>query len=125
MTLGLDTILKPTLSIYQEIETRTCLVLPAWSSPQLRRLQGLVPGSGGNGQLYAQHASHDMNISAFHDGNLSAGLKIPLNNYLSIKPNIQWSFPLSSAAADRIKAGGLDGHQNTFVYGGLILDLAI
>lgn len=127
VTLGLDTILKPTLSIYQEIEighawyfqlgvAHSFAVYKDWS------LDLAATAS------YMHNTAVDnpiMKISAFHDGNLSAGLKIPLNSYLSIKPTVQWSFPLSEAAANRIKAGGLDGHQNTFVYGGLILDLAI
>ena len=79
----------------------TSLVLQSWIIPQLCRLQGLVPGSGGMGQLLWTIIPQ-MSFSNFHDGNISAGLKIPLNNYLSIKPNIQYSFPLSKDAAQEI-----------------------
>lgn len=123
VTLGLDTILKPTLSIYQEIE-----IGRAWYF-QLGVAHSFAVYKDWSLDLAAtasyMHNSSTADISAFHDGNLSAGLKIPLNKYLSIKPNIQWSFPLSSAASEKIRKGGLDGHSNTFVYGGIILDVAI
>ena len=64
-------------------------------------------------------------IGAFHDGNISAGLKIPINKYVWIKPNLQYSFPLSSSSAHRIQANSMNGDNNNFVYGGLILDVAL
>jgi hypothetical protein len=124
VTLGLDTILKPTLSIYQEIELGRAWYFQlgvAHSFPVYKDWSLDLAATAS----YMHNQSTGSKISAFHDGNISAGLKIPLDKYLSIKPNIQWSFPLSSAAADRIKASSFTGHNNTFVYGGIILDLAI
>jgi hypothetical protein len=123
LTLGLDTILKPTFSVYQEIElgeawyfqmgvSHSFAVYKDWSLD----LAGTVS--------YLNDKTAPGDFSDFHDGNISAGVKIPLNKYLSIKPIIQYSFPLSSAAAREITAGSLGGHSN-FVYGGLIFDLAI
>jgi hypothetical protein len=127
VTLGLDTILKPTLSVYQEIEAGHAWYFSLGVSHSFPVYKDWSLDLAGYVSYMHNTAVEDprFKISAFHDGNISAGLKIPLDNYLSIKPTIQWSFPLSSAAADRIKAGGLDGHQNNFVYGGIILDLAI
>jgi hypothetical protein len=127
VTLGLDTILKPTLSIYQEIELGHAWYFQLGVAHSFAVYKDWSLDLAATASYMHNTAVDDpnMKISAFHDGNISAGLKIPLNNYLSIKPNIQWSFPLSEASANRIKAGGLDGHSNTFVYGGLILDLAI
>ena len=123
VTLGLDTILKPTFSIYNEIE-----IGQAWYF-QLGVAHSFAVYKDWSldlaGSVSYLHDKTDIKFGNFHDGNISAGVKIPLNNYLSIKPNIQWSFPLSADACRQIKASGLDGHQNTFVYGGIILDLAI
>ena len=129
LTLGLDTILKPTFSVYDQIETGQSLYLQLGISHSIAvykdwslDLAGWVSYLDNHTQTAAKP------ISNFHDGNVSAGLKIPLNNYLSVKPNIQWSFPLSKDASQEImKSGDLLFHhrQDTFVYGGIILDLAI
>jgi len=123
VTLGLDTILKPTLSIYQEIELGRAWYFTLGGSHSFNVYKDWSLDLAG--YVSYMHNTSTADISAFHDGNISAGLKIPLDKYLSIKPNIQWSFPLSSAAADRIKGSSFTGHNNTFVYGGIILDLAI
>ena len=123
LTLGLDTLLKPTFSVYQEIEvgqawyftlglSHSFAVYKDWSLD----LAGMVS---------YMHDKSNANFGNLHDGNISAGLKIPLNSYLSIKPNLQYSFPLSSDAARQIRNSSFDGHHNNFVYGGLILDVAI
>ena len=128
VTLGLDTILKPTLSIYQEIEIGHAWYFSLGGSHSFNVYKDWSLDLAGWVSYMHNTAVDDpkLKISAFHDGNISAGLKIPLNSYVSIKPNLQWSFPLSSAAGNRIKYGSNfgDGH-NTFVYGGLILDFAI
>lgn len=123
LTLGVDTLLKPTFSVYQEIEFG-----PAWYF-QLGVSHSLAVYKDWSLDLaatasYLNNKSADRGFSDLHDGNISAGLKIPLNKYLSIKPNLQYSFPLSAAASREIKAGSFGSHNN-YVYGGLIIDLSI
>ncbi len=129
LTLGLDTILKPTFTVYDQIETgqsqyfllsisHSLAVYKDWSLD----LAGWVSYLNNHSQAAVKP------ISNFHDGNVAAGLKIPLNNYVSIKPNLQLSFPLSKDASQEImqNSWGLFHHrQDTFVYGGIILDVAI
>ena len=55
--------------------------------------------------------------SALHDGQLSASITVPVNEYLSVTPEIYYSFPLSNDADDD---AGLD---NEF-YGGLSASFA-
>ena len=126
LTLGLDTLLKPTLSVYNEIETGQALYLQLGLSHSFAVYKDWSLDLGGWVSYMENHST--AHISNFHDGNISAGLKIPLNNYLSIKPNIQYSFALSGDAAQKIRdnSDGLFHHrQDNFVYGGIILDLAI
>ena len=123
LTLGLDTLLKPTFSIYQEIEIGQAWYLSLGLSHSFAVYKDWSLDLGGWVSFLVDKSGTD-DFSDFHDGNISAGLKIPLNNYLSIKPNIQYSFPLSKDAADQIKGLSFSGHNN-FVYGGIILDLAI
>jgi hypothetical protein len=128
VTLGLDTLLKPTFSVYQEIELG-----PAWYF-QLGASHSFAVYKDWSLDLagyvsYMHDRSHAKEAPAhfgnFHDGNISAGLKIPLTGNISIKPNIQYSFPLSSDACRELKRTSVSGTNNNYVYGGIILDLAI
>jgi len=125
LTLGLDTLLKPTFSVYNEIEigqawyfllgvAHSFPVYCNWSLDLAATVSYLHDNSGPDSS----------DFSNFHDGNISAGLKIPINNYLSIAPKIQYSFPLSGEASRQIKDSAFS-HNNNFVYGGLVLDLTI
>jgi hypothetical protein len=127
LTLGLDTFLKPTLSIYQEIETGHAWYFQLGVSQSFNVYKDWSLDTALTASFMQNTASKDENleISAFHDGNLSVGLKIPINKYVYIKPNMQFSFPLSEAAAERISYGNMGGSRNTFLYGGLILDVAL
>lgn len=126
LTLGLDTLLRPTFSVYNEIETGQAWYFNLGLSHSFAVYKDWSLDVGGWVSYLENHST--AHISNFNDGNISAGLKIPLNNYLSIKPNIQYSFPLSGDAAQRIRdnSDALFHHrQDNFVYGGIILDLAI
>ena len=129
LTLGLDTILKPTLSVYQEIELGEAWYFNLGLAHSFAVYKDWSLDLAATASFYNNKSYGD--FSDFHDGSISAGLKIPLNKHLSIKPNLQYSFPLSSAASRDIKALSLtnrgfsgDGHTH-FVYGGLIFDLSI
>jgi len=122
LTLGLDTILKPTLSVYQEIELGEAWYFNLGLAHSFAVYKDWSLDLAATASFYNNKSYGD--FSDFHDGSISAGLKIPLNKHLSIKPNLQYSFPLSAAASREIKAGSLGGHNN-FVYGGLILDLSL
>ncbi len=130
LTLGLDTILKPTLSVYNEIEIGQAWYLQLGISHSFAVYKDWSLDLAGWVSYLDDHSNPAgvPGFSNFHDGNVSAGVKIPLNNYLSIKPNLQCSFPLSKDASQQImnSSFGLFHHrQDTFVYGGIIMDLAI
>jgi hypothetical protein len=130
LTLGLDTLLKPTLSIYNEIEIGQAWYFNLGVSHSFAVYKDWSLDLGGWVSYLYDHSvpAGTRGFSNFHDGNVSAGLNIPLNDYLSIKPNLQYSFALSGDAAQRIRdnSEGLFHHrQDNFVYGGIILDLAI
>jgi hypothetical protein len=126
VTLGLDVLLKPTLSVYNEIETGQAWYFNLGLSHSFAVYKDWSLDVGGWASYLINHSTAD--FSNFHDGNIYAGLKIPINNYLSVKPNLQYSFALSGDAAQRIRdnSEALFHHrQDNFVYGGIILDLAI
>jgi uncharacterized protein (TIGR02001 family) len=53
-----------------------------------------------------------------HDGNISASMSFPVGEYISITPEIYYSFALTSEAGDYIKAASFSNEDN-FVYGGV------
>jgi hypothetical protein len=123
VTLGLDTLLKPTFSVYDEIEIGQALYFQLGASHSFAVYKDWsLDLAGSISYLYDQS---DTDYSNLHDGNISAGLKIPLTANISIKPNIQYSFPLSSDACRELKRGSVSGTNNNYVYGGIILDMAI
>jgi hypothetical protein len=123
-TLAFDLPLKPTLSVYREIETGEAWYtsLGLSHSFALPKKDWSLDVGGWVSYLY-NHSTED--FSAFHDGNVWAGLTIPVTSYFSFGPKIQYSFPLSSSAEDRIKANSFNGHDSKWVYGGIIFDLKI
>jgi hypothetical protein len=126
VTLGLDTLLSPTFSVYNEIEIGQAWYFNLGLSHSFAVYKDWSLDVGG--WVSYLHDKSDSDFSNFHDGNIYAGLKIPINNYLSIKPNIQYSFALTGDAAQRIRdnSEALFHHrQDNFVYGGIIFDLAI
>ncbi|MRR05954.1 MAG: hypothetical protein EG828_03265 [Deltaproteobacteria bacterium] len=125
LTLGLDTLLKPTFSVYNEIELGQAWYFSLGASHSFPVYKDWsLDLAGWVSYLHDNSGPDADDFSNFHDGNIAVGLKMPINNYLSVKPNIQYSFPLSSDAADQIK-GGSYSDKNNFVYGGVIFDLAI
>ena len=130
LTLGLNTLLKPTFSVYNEIELGQAWYFNLGLSHSFAVYKDWSLDVGGWVSYLYDHSvpAGTKGFSNFHDGNVSAGLKIPINTYLSVKPNLQYSFALSGDAAQRIRdnSEALFHHrQDNFVYGGIILDLAI
>jgi hypothetical protein len=123
VTLGLDTLLKPTFSVYQEIELGEAWYFQLGLSHSFAVYKDWSLDLAGS--VSYLHDQSDNNYGNFHDGNISAGLKIPLTGNISIKPNLQYSFPLSSDACRELKRTSVSGTNNNYVYGGIILDLAI
>ena len=120
-TLALDVPLKPTLSVYQEIETGRAWYATLGLSHGFKIYNDWSLDLGGWVSYLYNKSSDDYN--SLHDGNLWAGLTIPLNRYFSVTPKIQYSFPLGSNAADRIEANSYNGKDSNFVYGGIIFDV--
>jgi len=122
VTLGLDVLLKPTFSVYQEIELGHAWYFNLGVSHSFAVYKDWSLDLAGTVSYYYNKSFG--NFSDFHDGNISAGLKMPLNKHLSITPKVQYSFPLSSKAEREIRAGSI-GDDFQYVYGGIIFDLAI
>ncbi|SEM13597.1 hypothetical protein SAMN04489760_1055 [Syntrophus gentianae] len=123
VTLALDLLLKPTLSVYREIETGEAWYTSLSVSHGFKIYQDWTWDMGGWVSYYNNKSTED--FSDLHDGNVWTGLTVPVNSFFSIIPKIQYSFPLSSNARERIKASSFNGRDSDFFYGGISFDFKI
>jgi len=66
----------------------------------------------------------DSDYSAWHDGFFTAGLTMPVNDWLSFAPSINYSFPLTDEADEFLKHASFDGESSSFFYGGIALKVS-
>jgi hypothetical protein len=136
LSIGLDALLSPTLTVYREIAH-----IPSWylsfavsHSFELPNditldLAGLV------GYYYADNADdfaeYNSQLAAsndpyrsFHDGLVSIGLTIPLTEYITISPGVSYSFPLTSDADNHIAAVNAYSDDSDYFFGGATMSIA-
>lgn len=135
LTATLDTLLSPTLKVYRDIDHYAGWYATLGVSHTMPIKDDIALTLGAQvGYLVADEASSyaDPNdgskaFSNFHDGLLSASVKIPVNQYISVTPQLYYSFPLSSDARDMLKAsntGTVNMNDADFLYGGVAASLA-
>jgi len=130
----LNTLLSPTLTVYREfahypgtyitLGVSHSIEFPWYDMSLDLGLQGSYLISDDEG-AYPEPGDSDDEYSDFHDGLVSVALNVPVNKYITVTPELDWSFPLSSDAADdmqRTNAGR--GGKNCFCYGGVSVSLA-
>lgn len=110
VTLAYDTLLKPTLSVYRDINeyggTYFNLSI-AHSFPVYKEITldlgasaGYFAGSDDYWKTYESSTGSytGKKYSGFHDGMLKAGFTIPIAKNVSVQPLVQYWFPLSNDA---------------------------
>ncbi|MCL4456834.1 MAG: hypothetical protein M1147_11925 [Nitrospirae bacterium] len=110
VTIAYDTLLKPTLSVYRDINeyggTYFNLSI-AHSVPVYKEITldlgasaGYFAGSDNYWKTYesATGAYTGKKYSGFHDGMVKAGFTIPIAKNVSLQPMVQYWFPLSNKA---------------------------
>ena len=127
-----DTLLKPTLAIYQDINeySGTYINLSASKSlPIYKEISldlgasaGYFIGSADYWKTYERStgAYTGKKYQGFHDGMVKAGLTIPVAGNIVIQPLIQYWFPLSGAAKRTVDDDSYNFNgklDDTFVYG--------
>jgi len=134
VSVGLDTLLSPSLTVYREISH-----LPSWyislgisHSFKLPK-EMTLDLAGSVGYYYSDDDSFvkvDDNLNAttdkynaFHNGLISVGLTMPVGKYFSVVPMIAYSFPLTNDADNLIKSSSLSD-KSDFVFGGVTASLS-
>ena len=129
MSATLNTLLSPTVTIYRDIAHTPSWYFVAGVSHSLPLFDKTTLTLGATASYYYSDDTALTEVGSsdeyrnLHSGVVSATVNIPVNSFLTVKPTLSYSFPLSSAAEDYIEAASLSDKSN-FVYGGVIVSVA-
>lgn len=142
VTLGLDTVFAPTLTIYKEIDhyrqwyatfgishtfalhEKIGLKLTATASYLLSTDETAYPKFDGDSLATTDKFSN------FHDGVVGVALPVAITGHITVIPTMTYVFPLSDDARYEMKARSLKGatypsdKDGAFLYGGVVLSFA-
>ncbi len=139
VSLGLDTLLAPTLTVYKEIDHYhqwygTLGISHTFSLQEKIGLRLAVSVSYLKSEDAATYPEFDQNSVAgdkkfnnFHDGVFSVSLPVAVIKTLTITPTLSYVFPLSDDAKYEMKGRGLKSTTNpsdrgsAYFYGGIVL----
>lgn len=123
VVLGLDTFLSPEISVWRGIEHTDSWYINFALSHSFKMNNGWSIDMGGWVGYY-DIPDGDLDggdYSEFHDATIWAALNIPLTEWATLTPSINYSFPLSSGSEDYIEAASFRGDDSRFLYGGITL----
>jgi hypothetical protein len=139
ISVGLDTLLAPTLTVYKDIghyhqwyatlgishafefHKRVSLELSAQISYLKSEDEEAYPKFDANALATADKYNN------FHDGTVSASLPISITDNISITPTLAYVFPLGDDAKYEMQGRGLKGslmptdNDSAFLYGGVVM----
>jgi hypothetical protein len=135
LSLGLDTLLAPTLTVYKEFShypswyilfgishgfeiTDTVSLELSASASYLKSDDKSAYPEINNGEPSGKKFSN------FHDGTIAASLPISVSEYVTVTPTIAYTFALSGDASDQMEWFSQKGDDDSFVYGGVTLSFA-
>jgi hypothetical protein len=123
VSAGYDTLLAPTFTIYRDIDGFPGYYINFGLSRSINVTEEIsLDLSGGLGYYIScndeyMEADTDNRYKGLQDGLLTAGLTIPINEHLTISPNLSYSFALSDKAEDSL---GVSSN----IFGGVVLSFA-
>ena len=117
-SLGLDTFLVPTLTVYRDYDTFDSWYILLGISHSFGLTEEVSLDLGGSVSYYSYD---DRDYSELHDGLISASIAIPIGKYCSFTPSLTYTFPLSSKAEAELTDA--DGNDSYFV-GGITFSIA-
>jgi hypothetical protein len=132
LTFALDTLLKPTLSVYQDVNAYPgtyvnlsfahSFPLPKDMSLDLAASFGYENGQGGFWNTYQANTAGytGSKYSGLHDGMVKAGLTIPVTKVFSVQPSIAYWFPLSGDAKRTMGTDPTTGLRIPFNHNGYL-----
>jgi len=138
LSAALDSLLSPTITLYRDTDNLAGWYVTLGVAHSFSVTGKLTLDLGAQvGYLDADEASSYGEVnggiesstdaySGLHDGLLSASMTIPVNEYLSVTPELYYSFPLTSDASDLIEVrnqGLINDADDSYIYGGVSVSL--
>lgn len=112
VSVGLDTLLAPTLTIYRDYDAFDSWYLLFGISHSFELTDELSLDLSGSVSYYDYD---DTDYSELHDGLISASMSFPIGKYWSITPSLAYTFPLSSKA--EVEFMDMEGDDSHFIGG--------
>ncbi|MCD6224313.1 MAG: hypothetical protein J7K32_02105, partial [Deltaproteobacteria bacterium] len=136
LSVGFDTFLAPTLTVYREIAH-----LPSWYfsfdlSHSFELPRDITLDIAGSVGYYYSDDSDFVEIKDhgqvetstkyrnFHNGLISIALNIPINEFCSVSPMLAYSFPLTNDAENQIEAANGFSDDSDYAFGGVTISIA-
>jgi hypothetical protein len=134
LSLGLDTLLAPTVTVYREISKNQGWYVNLGISHSFELPREMTLDLAASVSYWASdndnmvERNSDLSpttkrFSGLHDGLVSVGLTIPFWKYFTVTPSIAYAFPLSHQADNLLQYASLDNKAN-HVFGGVTLSVA-
>lgn len=120
-SVGLNTLLSPTLTVYKEIDhyRNWYFQLGISHVVELNKMISLkLAASAGyllstDADTYPKYDGNALptteKFSNFHDGSVSASLPVKVTDHITVTPTVSYIFPLTGEAKDEMKGLGLQG----------------
>ena len=135
LSIGIDTILSPTLTAYREIAHLPSWYLSFGISHSFELPKDITLDLAGTvGYYYSDDddfVEMDENLNpttekyrSMHDGLISAGLTIPMGEYFILSPMVAYSFPLTDKADDNIAGTNGFSDDSDYFFGGATMSVA-
>jgi uncharacterized protein (TIGR02001 family) len=121
--LSFDTILSPSITVYKEITGIDGYYVSLGIGHSLPINEKTSLDLGASIGYYDDQADYN----EFHDGLISASVSFPVTDYVTITPELYFSFALSGDASDALEAANLGftgENDSSFVYGGVSASFA-
>ena len=135
VSLGLDTILSPSFTVYKDIDSYHHYYFILGISHAFEVTEKVSLELSGSVSYLLSKDDDDYpeiddgvptgdEFQNFHDGVISASLPIVITKYMTITPSLSYTFPLSSDASDEMEWRSFKGDDDNFIYGGIIVSMA-
>jgi hypothetical protein len=143
LTLGLNTLLSPTLTLYREIDHyhQWYIVFGVSHTQPLTKVIALKLSASASYLKSTDAATYPRfddkalvtgeKYDNFHDGAVTASLPVTINPHWTVSPSLSYIFPLSDDARNEMRGRGIAGsvspadRDSAFLYGGLIVNLTL
>ena len=136
LSIGIDTILSPTFTVYREISHAPAWYLSFGLSHSFELPKDINLDLAGSVGYYYSDDADDLPeytsglvakndaYRSLHDGLVSVGLTIPVTDYITLSPVLSYSLPLTDDADNHISATNAYSDDSDYVYGGATVSIS-